>query len=112
MSRYCKHGIDPMHCAADECQPPAKGKAQGPLGAAACSVIRSTPEHGVGEQEMTFRMAANAIWNKLNFAMSLVEEDGQLMDLLSEARALADSIVRHPKSGSQNAELTHPETKP
>jgi hypothetical protein len=37
MSRYCKHGIDPMHCAADECQPPAKGKAQGPLGAAACS---------------------------------------------------------------------------
>jgi hypothetical protein len=36
MSRYCKHGIDPMHCAADECQPPAKGKAQGPLGAAAC----------------------------------------------------------------------------
>ena len=40
MSRYCKHGIDPMHCAADECQPPAKGKAQGPLGAAACSPLR------------------------------------------------------------------------
>jgi hypothetical protein len=65
-----------------------------------CSVIPSTPEHGVGEQEMTFRMATNAIWNKLNFAMGLVREDGQLMDLLSEARALADSIVHHPHSGS------------
>jgi len=82
----------------------AKEQAPDPLDAANCSVIRSTPEHGLGEQEMTFRMAANAIWNKLNFAMSLVEGDGQLMDLLFEARALADSIVRHPKSGSQNVE--------
>ena len=37
MSRYCKHGIDPMNCAAEECQPPAKEKAERPLGAAACS---------------------------------------------------------------------------
>lgn len=73
-----------------------------------CSVIHSTPEHGVGEQEMTFRMAANAIWNKLNFAMGLVQEEGQLMDLLSEARALADSIVHHPKSGSQNSKAQEP----
>lgn len=57
---------------------------------------------------MTFRMAANAIWNKLNFAMGLVREEGQLMDLLSEARALADSIVHHPKSGSQNDALSEP----
>jgi hypothetical protein len=41
MSRYCKHGIDPMHCAADECQLPAKSKAQGPLDAAACSLVES-----------------------------------------------------------------------
>lgn len=78
------------------------------LASAPCSVIHSTPEHGVGEQEMTFRMAANAIWNKLNFAMGLVREEGQLMDLLSEARALADSIVHHPKSGSQNKEAHQP----
>ena len=76
----------------------------GPLPARDGSVtITATPEHGVGEQEMTFRMAANAIWNKLNISMALVREDGQLMELLSEARALANSIVHHPRSGSQNS---------
>ena len=76
----------------------------GPLPARDGSVtITATPEHGVGEQEMTFRMAANAIWNKLNISMALVREDGQLMELLSEARALANSIVHHPRSGSQHA---------
>lgn len=61
--------------------------------------IQSVLEHGVGEQGMTFRMAANAIWNKLNFALHLVGASGQLENTLREARALADSIVHHPQSG-------------
>ena len=51
---------------------------------------------------MTFRMAANAVWNKLNFAMSLhnsPQHAEQMYALINEARALADSIVQHPDSG-------------
>lgn len=73
------------------------------LAAMPCSaLIASTPEHGVGEQDMTFRMAANAVWNKLNFAMSLhnsPQHAEQMYALINEARALADSIVQHPDSG-------------
>jgi hypothetical protein len=65
-------------------------------------VIQSTPEHNVGDQKMTYRMAANAIWNKLNFALSLIGQERhqrQLDEMIQEARALADSIVRDERSG-------------
>lgn len=67
-------------------------------------VIRSKPEHGLGEQDLTLRMAANAIWNKLNFGLHLLaqlkctEQTSRIKDQLQqdmvEARALADSIVK------------------
>lgn len=64
-------------------------------------MIQSTPEHNLGDQKMTYRMAANAIWNKLNFAMSLLKRDqygSQLETMMKEARALADSIVHDEHS--------------
>ena len=64
-------------------------------------MIASLPEHNVGNQEMTCRRAANAIWNKLNFAMSMVgscPHEEQLLAMLAEARALADSIVKDENS--------------
>lgn len=67
-------------------------------------MIQSLPEHNVGDQRMTFRMAANAIWNKLNFALSLVdkpEHAKQLRTMMAEARALANSIVMDEQSGEQ-----------
>lgn len=66
-------------------------------------VFTSEPEHGVGNQVLTFRMAANAIWNKLNFVMSFVGVENQkehALKMLGEARELADSIVGHPMSGN------------
>jgi len=63
--------------------------------------IKSKPEHGVGDQELIFRMAANAIWNKLNFGRSLLrfpECLEQAQGEFAEAQALADSIVHHEDS--------------
>lgn len=68
-------------------------------------MIEATPEHNVGTQSMTFRNAANAIWNKINISMSLIEypnHRSQLIDTLKEARSLADSIVQHPRSGGKD----------
>lgn len=65
------------------------------------AMIQSLPEHNVGDQQMTYRMAANAIWNKLNFALSLVDNPAhakQLWTMITEARALADSIVMDEQS--------------
>ena len=65
------------------------------------AMIQSTPEHNLGDQKMTYRMAANAIWNKLNFAMSLIglkQSEEQLRSMMLEARALADSIVHDEHS--------------
>ena len=44
MSRYCKHGIDPLHCCAPECQSDAKEQAEPRRSAADCSayVVRVT----------------------------------------------------------------------
>ena len=50
---------------------------------------------------LTFRMAANAIWNKINIALALTGEKNhakQCKDSLLEARELANSIVHHPRS--------------
>ena len=58
--------------------------------------ITPTQEQGAGSAPLTISMAANAIWNKLNVGMSLVAEEGQLMQLLGEARALAEAIVHYP----------------
>lgn len=59
-------------------------------------MIQSLPEHNVGEQQMNHQMAANAIWNKLNYALGLLDfpsEKKELERIICEARALADSIV-------------------
>lgn len=73
-------------------------------------MIQSTSEHNVGDQKMTYRMAANAIWNKLNFALSLIgpqRNERQLREMMSEARALANSIVMDEQSGDMpNTKLT------
>ena len=78
-------------------------------------MIRSTPEHNVGDQDMTYRMAANAIWNKLNFALSLIgpqRNERQLREMMTEARALANSIVMDERSGDMpNAELSGKESR-
>jgi hypothetical protein len=55
---------------------------------------------------MTYRMAANAIWNKLNIVMTGLVNDGvkpesETVKILLEARALAESIVQQPESGKQ-----------
>ena len=65
-------------------------------------MIQSLPDHNLGDQQMTYRMAANAIWNKLNFALSLVgkpEHEKQLWAMMCEARAVASSIVMDEQSG-------------
>ena len=65
-------------------------------------MIQSLPEHNVGDQKMTYRMAANAIWNKLNFSLSLIHNGAckeQLWGMIVEARALANSIVMDEGSG-------------
>jgi hypothetical protein len=66
-------------------------------------MIVPKPEHGLGKakEPVTFRGANNAIWNKINFALSLVGQknhEKQLTELLNEARALADSVVHHPQA--------------
>lgn len=65
-------------------------------------MIKSKPEHNVGEQTMTYRMAANAIWNKFNFARSIMgvaKYKEQVDAILNEAQTLADSIVHDEHSG-------------
>jgi hypothetical protein len=73
-------------------------------------MIQSLPDHNLGDQQMTYRMAANAIWNKLNFALSLVgkpEHEKQLWAMMCEARAVASSIVMDEQSGDMpNAPVT------
>ncbi len=75
-------------------------------------MIQSLPEHNLGDQQMTYRMAANAIWNKINFALSLIGKtetvrEKQLWSMLCEARAVAGSIVKDEQSGDMpNAALT------
>ena len=71
-----RNGKSAWDIATDANEAAAKEKADDRLAPMAGSVISSTPDHGVGEQEMTFRMAANAIWNKLNFAMGVSERRG------------------------------------
>lgn len=72
--------------------------------------IAAKPQHGLGKcGTMTFRGAANAIWNKLNFALSLVghvHSQGQMRDLMNEARELADDIVHHPQSADLSNDAT------
>ncbi len=75
-------------------------------------MIQTTPEHNLGDQMMTYRMAANAIWNKINFALSLIGKtetarEKQLWVMLCEARTVADSIVKDEQSGDMpNAMLS------
>jgi hypothetical protein len=69
-------------------------------------MIVPKPEHGLGKakEPVTFRGANNAIWNKLNFALSLVGQknhEKQLTELVTEARALADSVVHHPQADQE-----------
>jgi hypothetical protein len=71
-------------------------------------MIKAIPEHNLGNQEMTYRMAANAIWNKLNFALSLIHNGAskeQLFAEIKEAQAVANSIVMDEHSGNIEAEL-------
>ena len=67
-------------------------------------MIQSIKEHNVGDQQLTFRMAANAIWNKLNFGLSPLDNPKhteQLREIMIEARALADSIVNDNESDNK-----------
>ena len=67
-------------------------------------MIQSLPEHNLGDQQMTYRMAALAIWNKINFALSLVgnpKQERYLWDILCEARSVANSIVVDEHSGDE-----------
>lgn len=69
-------------------------------------MIQAKPEHGVGEQLMTCAMAANAIFNKLNAALSMLHAAGmdqhtQIWSHMAQAMHLADSIVRHTDSDRQ-----------
>lgn len=65
----------------------------------------SKPEHGVGIQKLTFRMASNAIVNKLHLATALIHHPSfptpQFNDCMSEAIELAESIVHHACSGNK-----------
>jgi len=61
--------------------------------------MKSTPEHNIGEQPLTYRGAANAIWNKLNMALALLKGPPQVIELVREAQALADTIVHDERSG-------------
>lgn len=72
-------------------------------------IINSKPEHGLGDkvQPLTFRMAANAIFNKMNIGSSVLNSltgkgKEQLRQLIYEARALANSIVQHDDSGDDS----------
>lgn len=58
-------------------------------------------ECNVGTRELSFAQASNAIWNKLNIAISCLgpTTDKQALDCIKEARELADLIVKHPDSG-------------
>jgi len=55
----------------------------------------------VGTDDLTFRQAANAIWNKLNLSLALANEsrDPQLYSLILEAREIADLIVHQNQPG-------------
>jgi hypothetical protein len=61
----------------------------------------SKPEHGVGNQELTFRMAANAIEYKVGIVLQSIQFNQlkQAEIVLNEIRALADSIVHNENSG-------------
>ena len=50
----------------------------------------------------TIRQRANHAWNNLNFAKSILDNQGatqQAKDLIDEAQGLCDSIVHDPKAG-------------
>lgn len=64
-------------------------------------MIPPNPEFKLGKEHLTFRGAANGIWNKLNLALSLTcnaTHREELEALIKEARAVADAIVHHPDS--------------
>lgn len=69
--------------------------------------IEAKPEHGVGNQTMTLRMAANAIWNKVQVGAYTPHKD-QREQVLREAMELADSIVHHPASCGKAQEQPAP----
>jgi hypothetical protein len=62
-------------------------------------MIQPNTEFNLGKEPLTFRGAANGIWNKLNLALALTcnaTHKAQLEELIKEARAVADAIVHHP----------------
>lgn len=66
------------------------------------SLIKSKPEFGVGEEDLTFRQAANAIFNKLHPLCAVVNSSSdQGKELIAQAMELADAIVHHPLSGEK-----------
>lgn len=71
--------------------------------------IHAKYEFGVGMRPLTFRNAANAIWNKLNIALSVFDGPGrqeQARGAILEARELADAIVHHEDSGNRRQRWT------
>ena len=62
-----------------------------------------TPECNVGEGDLTYRQAANAIWNKLAVASRTLYQSypnkGAALQLIDEAAELANLIVHHQDSG-------------
>jgi len=69
------------------------------------SKIKPTPRCGLGTEDLTYRQAANSIWNRLNLCLALSCNLGvipckeQLIENLAAAQELADLIVHHPDSG-------------
>jgi len=69
-------------------------------------MIEPKPEYNIGTRAVTHRQAANAIFNKLNFALSVAHVNptsGALVKVLSEALLLSDAIVKEPTPEEEKA---------